>query len=109
MSTKKFVCQKGLTVQVFSSYAGFYIGTFIYDGDDVGPNCRCSGYYKTREQAEQALKTRTFDRVCMENNMCHGGCGCQIIEIKDNDKMQLIKEELNCIEKCLDNIIKEVE
>ena len=84
MSNQKFVCQKGLEVQVFSSYVGFYIGTFICDGEDVGPNCRCSGYYKTREQAEQALETRTFDRVCMENDMCHGGCGCQIKEVNTN-------------------------
>ena len=82
MSTKKFVCQQGLTVQVFSSYAGFYIGTFIYEGEDIGPNCRCSGYYKTEEAAKHALENRTFDRVCMENDFCHGGKGCQIREVE---------------------------
>lgn len=85
MSTKKFVCQKGLTLNVYSSYAGFYIGTFICDGEDVGPNCRCSGYYKTEKEAQQALETKTFNRVCMENDMCHGGRGCRIKEVNIND------------------------
>ena len=79
---KKFVCQKGLEVQVFASRAGAYIGTFICEGEDVGPNCRCSGYYKSKEAAEEALENRTFNRTCMENDFCHGGCGCQIKEVK---------------------------
>lgn len=82
---KTYQCQKGLELNVYKSYAGFYIGTFICDGEDVGPNCRCSGYYKTREAAEQALENRTFNRVCDENYMCHGGCGCQIKEVDEND------------------------
>ena len=82
MLTKKFVCQKGLELNVYKSYAGYYIGTFICEGEDVGPNCRCSGYYKTREDAEHALETRTFNRVCMENDMCHGGRGCRVREVE---------------------------
>lgn len=73
-----FVCRKGLPMRVLKSFAGYYIGTF----DEDGPNCRCSGYYKTEAEAEAALRALSFDRVCDENIFCHGGMGCRIVEVE---------------------------
>jgi len=44
----------GLTpdLQIYESRAGFYIGTWCY----CGPYSRESGYYPTREAAEQAFR-----------------------------------------------------
>jgi len=46
------------TLGVYSSQAGFYIGTYC----DCGPYSRESGYYKTQEEAEAALKKGDFER-----------------------------------------------
>lgn len=68
-------CIKGYEIRVLHSGAGFYIGT--YD-DSEGPNCRISyDYFKTKEGAEEALKTLNFQiRNCVENNFCNKGRRC---------------------------------
>ena len=70
-------CKKGFEIEVLSSNAGFYIGTF---DPEEGPNCRISEqYFKTREQAERRLANMSFtQRWCDENDFCHQGTGCCI-------------------------------
>jgi len=46
-------CGTSVVEKVMRSAAGFYIGTEC----SCGPYSRESGYYKTREEAEKALKT----------------------------------------------------
>ena len=74
-------CSKGLEVKVMKSYAGYYIGTEIFDkemGYEV-PNCRISvSYFKTKEAAEQAMNNGFSQRNCMENDYCSAGKGCGI-------------------------------
>jgi len=53
-------------LQVCHSNAGYYVGRFC---DYCGPFSRESGYYKTSEDAEKALNSDDFDRVCIENNI----------------------------------------
>ena len=48
-----------LHLQVCSSYAGYYVGFFC---PQCGPYSRESGYYRTYEQAEKALKSGAFYR-----------------------------------------------
>ena len=63
---------KGRNVEVCKSGA-YYIGTF----DEDGPYCRLSQeYYKTREEAQEALDNRTFTErtSSMEIEFCRGGC-----------------------------------
>lgn len=50
-------CKKELKLQVLSSAAGHYLGTFC----DCGPYSRESDYYDTREEAETALKSGAID------------------------------------------------
>lgn len=68
------LCKQGYEVTVLESYAGYYIGTHDEEGF---PNCRLSQqYYKTKDEAEEALEGRTFtERNCVENNFCNGGHG----------------------------------
>lgn len=72
-------CVKGLLVRVLSSNAGAYIGTV--DKEDGCPNCRCSGYYRNKEQAQEALNKGNFERICMDNQFCNGGLGCRVHEM----------------------------
>lgn len=67
-------CRKGYEVMALKSNMA-YIGTLDEDGF---PNCRCSTeYFKTIEEAKQALANGTFTvRYCMENNFCNKGEGC---------------------------------
>lgn len=54
-------CSKcGITpeLKVCKSFAGYYIGTQC----NCGPYSRESGYYRTREEAEKALKQGGFER-----------------------------------------------
>lgn len=51
-------CGEELVNGVQMSAAGYYIGTVC----ECGPYSRESGYYKTREQAESALKEGGFGR-----------------------------------------------
>lgn len=44
---------------VYSSAAGFYIGTHC---KNCGPYSRESGYYVTREKAQEALKSGNYSR-----------------------------------------------
>lgn len=82
-------CNQGRELEVLRSPAGFYIGTF-----EEGPYCRCSCYYKTREQAQKALETMSFFRDCEENYFCSAGMGC--IKSADqgfyDDLYELLKE-----------------
>ena len=63
-------CVAGKEIQVVKSYAGYYIGTW-----EDGPNCRLSvEYFKSEEEAEEALKNGRFTpRICEENLFCAGG------------------------------------
>jgi hypothetical protein len=45
-------------LQVCSSPAGFYVGTYC----DCGPYSRESGYYPTRDAAQKALEKGGFER-----------------------------------------------
>lgn len=67
-------CTKGHELKVYSSNAGFYIGTW----DEEGPFCRCSAnYYPSKLMAQDLLDTQTFMvRNCMENDFCNQGKGC---------------------------------
>ena len=51
-------------VQVCKSFAGYYIGQLEPCG---APYCRLSDYYKTSEEAEEALATNWPDRGADEN------------------------------------------
>lgn len=51
-------CGKVLKLQVLKSN-NYYIGTFC---PECGPYSRESGYYKTKEEAEAALKSGIFSR-----------------------------------------------
>jgi len=52
-------CKKHLTIGVYKSAYAYYIGFFC---DYCGPYSRESGYYNTREEAEKALKNKTYWR-----------------------------------------------
>ena len=82
---KKFVCINNYEVKVCKSGAGWYIGTIDESEGFPQPNCRCSGYYNSYESAQNALENYTFNRICMENDMCHSGCGCQVKEVNTDD------------------------
>ena len=70
-------CKKGYTVEPQRSAAGYYMGTKDEEGF---PNCRISnGYAKTAEDATKLLLDR---QDSMENQFCHGGCGCCVEEVK---------------------------
>lgn len=66
-------CIKGYEFVINGSAAGYYIGTIDNEGF---PNCRCSGYYKTKEAVDSALESGLFDRTCEENLFCNGGKSC---------------------------------
>ena len=51
-------CKVELIPKVLRSAAGFYVGTFC----NCGPYSRESGYYKTKEAADQALADGSFER-----------------------------------------------
>lgn len=86
---KELRCRKGLKIQVLKAN-GYYIGTLEEEGDMEGcPNCRCSGYYKTQESAQNALDSMTFDRICAENSFCNQGMGCLIKDIKRLDELNI--------------------
>lgn len=51
-------CKKELKNEVLRSAAGYYIGTRC----NCGPYSRESGYYPTREKAEEALKAGGYER-----------------------------------------------
>lgn len=51
-------CKLKLELQVLSSAAGFYIGTYC----NCGPYSRESGYYRSFDEAERALKSGQFGR-----------------------------------------------
>ena len=52
-------CGEKLEPQVCKSPAGYYVG---YWCDEDGPFSRESGYYRTREEAERALKVGDYSR-----------------------------------------------
>jgi RNase P subunit RPR2 len=52
-------CNATLTIKVLSSAAGHYIGFFC---SECGPYSRESGYYKSRDKAEDALQLGNFSR-----------------------------------------------
>jgi len=71
-------CTQGHLLQVLKSGAGWYIGTLIRDEEfnaDM-PNCRVSGYYRSREEAQEALAGGFVLRECAENDFCSQGVGC---------------------------------
>lgn len=75
------ICVKGHEVKILNSVAGYYIGTTELDDDSKikCPYCRVSGYYKTKELAENALSKNEFvDRDAVEIMLCNGGEGCQL-------------------------------
>lgn len=83
MAEKK-ICRKGFEIQVLSSGAGYYIGTF---DPKEGPNCRISkDYWKKKEDAVKALESMSFvDRsYAIENEFCHEGRGCLENEEQDD-------------------------
>ncbi len=53
-------CQSDLAIGVYQSAAGFYIGFFC---NECGPYSRESGYYPTREKAQEALDTGNYWRL----------------------------------------------
>jgi hypothetical protein len=57
--TTCFDCQTELHIQVLRSAAGFYIGFFC---PRCGPYSRESGYYRSREEAENALNSGDYWR-----------------------------------------------
>ena len=58
---------------------GYYLGTRTKEGY---PNCRFTGYFNSRDEAESALKEGTWKRrVCEENNFCCGST-CNLMEVE---------------------------
>lgn len=51
-------CQKKLTIDIYHSNAGYYVGYWC----DCGPYSRESGYYRTFGEAEKALTSGDYDR-----------------------------------------------
>jgi hypothetical protein len=69
------ICNRALLVEVLQSGAGYYIGTMYKEPvtNFVEPNCRISGYFATKEEAEARLEDGKFERRdCVENQFC--GC-----------------------------------
>ncbi len=60
IDSKCMDCGAELPAKVLRSGAGYYIGTFC---DNHGPYSRESGYYPTREAAQEALDNDTFFRI----------------------------------------------
>lgn len=52
-------CEALMKIEVLRSAAGYYIGFFC---PNCGPYSRESGYYRSREEAEVALKRGAFVR-----------------------------------------------
>ena len=52
-------CGTALDIQVLFSAAGFYIGFFC---PECGPYSRESGYYASREEADQTLNSGFYGR-----------------------------------------------
>jgi len=53
-------CGEPMPVEVCHSAAGFYIGTFCAT---CGPYSRESGYYPTREKAQDVLERGNYERI----------------------------------------------
>ena len=51
-------CKRKIVLQVCESGAGFYVGAWC----NCGPYCRESGYYGTKEEAQEALASGGFGR-----------------------------------------------
>lgn len=51
-------CRKKPKLDVYSSTAGFYVGTYC----DCGPYSRESEYYRKAEEAREALKSGSYGR-----------------------------------------------
>ena len=51
-------CKLTVVLSVYRSNAGWYIGTYC----NCGPYSRESGYYHTKEDAENALKNGGYER-----------------------------------------------
>ena len=51
-------CRTRVTLGVYMSNAGYYVGTWC----GCGPYSRESGYYRTRDEAQAALDASAFDR-----------------------------------------------
>lgn len=50
---------EGLDIQVLSSAAGYYLGTW---SPELGPCTRDSGYYRTKEEAQEALDSGNWEQ-----------------------------------------------
>ncbi len=59
-NSKCIECGADLPAKILNSGAGYYIGTFC---PNCGPYSRESGYYPTREAAQEALDNNTFYRL----------------------------------------------
>lgn len=74
-------CVKNHDVEILKSNAGFYIGTTV-ENEEYGflePYCRISGYYRNKQEAEEAMKSiKDNYRICNENMFCNEGRGCFI-------------------------------
>ena len=62
-------------LQILNSAAGWYIGRSYLDtefGENEWPYSRESGYYASKEEAENALDTDNFEvRRCIENDAAY--------------------------------------
>lgn len=63
-------CRRGYEIKPMVSAAGWYLGTRDKDGF---PNCRVSGYAKTKEECYELPFTREFAE---ENAYCNKYKGC---------------------------------
>jgi hypothetical protein len=77
-------CEKGLSVQVYNSQEGAFIGA--YESNDgmshlLVPSCRISEYFKVFAtkipDALNALETRTVTK-CFETEVCYVGKECKL-------------------------------
>ena len=48
-------------LEVLHSNAGYYIGTYDYTDENYGPVERHSNYFKTWDEAQQALKNNNWE------------------------------------------------
>lgn len=72
-------CRKGNKIIMESTPAGYCLGTW----DDEGPCCRVSSFSDKKN-----AKYLVPDRVCDENILCNGGCGCGIQLLKNSETAQ---------------------
>ena len=65
-------CVKGNVLELCSSNAGMFVGTYDIEDGIPYPGCRMSVYFEDEHDLEQGV----IVRECVENDFCNGGKCC---------------------------------